>query len=386
MRLSELIRERKAAILEEFEDFARTHTASGASMDIEALRDDAAGMLEVFERDLERPQTAAEQEQKGKGDAPHEASAPRTAAEQHGFARAHRGFSMVETFAEYRALRASVMRHYVAAATDPASFDLQDVIRFNEAIDQALVESIAEYSRAVSDYRETFLAVLGHDLRSPLSAVLGASAVLADDVQISARGRRLATTIYRAAVQMGELIETMLAYTASRLGQDPRLQRAGADLGAIAASVVRETEMSHPGRGIRIDVRGDVAGEWDASRIQQALSNLVNNAVQHGAEDLPITVSVSGDEPGDEVVVAVHNFGAPIPPEERELIFEPFRQASSRATGERSRARMGLGLYITRAIAEAHGGVVRVDSSAEAGTTFSMRLPRRPPDPSSASG
>ncbi len=144
--------------------------------------------------------------------------------------------------------------------------------------------------------------------------------------------------------------------------------------------------MSHPGREIRLGTHGDVAGEWDVNRVRQVLANLVSNAVKHGAEDSPITVSVSGDEEGD-VVVAVCNIGAPIPQDEWELIFEPFRHGSSRAGrhGER-RGSMGLGLYIARRMAEAHGGTVRVESSTDTGTTFSAHLPRRPTDPSRASG
>lgn len=378
MRLSDLLRERREAILQEFEDYARTHAALGTSMDIEALRDHAAGMMEAIELDLEEPQTAAQQERKGKGDANAAEGSPRTAAEEHGKDRALSGFSMEETFAEYRALRASVMRHFVATRSNPEAPDVQDIIRFDEALDQALSEAITEYAQAVTGYREMFLAVLGHDLRSPLNAILGASTFLADKSDRSDRDHRLAATIAHCASTMSSLIDDMLAYTSSQLGQGLSLRPARTDVGEIAADVVREVEVSHPGRKIDLVLEGDRVGEWDTSRLRQSLSNLVTNAVRYAPADSPVTVTVSGHGPQGEVIAAVHNLGAPIPEHERELIFQPFRRASGEGFG-RAGGGAGLGLYIARLMAEAHAGTVGVESSAEAGTTFSIRLPRRAP-------
>ena len=260
MRLAELLRERKEAILQEFEDFARTHTASGTSMDVEALRDHASGMLEAMALDLEQPQTDAEQARKGRGDALTTVDEPRSAAEEHGLGRAQRGFTMEETFAEYRALRASVMRYYTIERSDPDAADVQDVIRFNEAIDQALAESITEYARAVNRYRDMFLAVLGHDLRSPLNAVLSASTVLAEHSDLCGRERQLASTIVHSATTMGGLIENLLEYTAEELGQGITVRRAPVDLSEIAADVIREAGVSRPGRGIHLDTRCEAVG------------------------------------------------------------------------------------------------------------------------------
>jgi signal transduction histidine kinase len=379
IRLSEVLRDRREAILHEFEDYARTHTASGASMDVEALRDHAAGMLEAMALDLEQPQTDAEQERKGKGDARGAVDAPRTAAEQHGVGRARSGFSMEETFAEYRALRASVMRHYVGARGEADSSNIQDIIRFNEAVDQALAEAVTEYAQTVTNYRETFLAVLGHDLRSPLNAILSASEFLAETTEPSGRDHRLAASITHSGMAMKGLIDDMLAYKSAQLGHGLTLRRTPADMGEIAADVVQEVELAHPGREIRLRVQGDGSGEWDQDRVRQALSNLVTNAARHAAADSAITVTVSGADGGGDVVVTVHNLGSAIPEDERELIFQPFRQAAARNRSPGGYGGgIGLGLYIARRMAEAHGGTVAVESSAEAGTTFAMSLPRSP--------
>ena len=384
MRLSDLIRDRKEPILEDFEKFARTHTSPGVSMDIEALRDHASDMLDDFAREVEQPQTGAEQERKAKGDAP-EDDGEATAAEEHGVDRARRGFSLDETFAEYRALRASVIQHWTQAGIGSARSEVQDLIRFNEAMDQAIAESIHEYSKAVGRYRDMFLAVLGHDLRSPLDAVLNASEFLTKDAQLSDRDHRLVQAIRGSGVRMRDLIDDMLDYTSSQLGAGMPLHRSAADMGEVAEEVVRQSEVTHPGREFRTDFRGDLSGQWDPRRIRQALLNLIDNAVQHGAPDSPITVCVSGDDAGGNVVVSVHNLGTPVPDEARERIFEPFqRGASGEAAREGGSERKGLGLYIARRMAEAHGGALEVDSSPDGGTTFSIRLPRVSPNESSA--
>lgn len=120
MRLSDLIRDRKEAILEDFEKFARTHTSPGTTMDIAALRDHASDMLDAFALEIEQPQTGAEQQRKGKGDAAPKDDSQATAAEEHGIDRARRGFTLDGTFAEYRALRASVMQHWTGTGTSSA--------------------------------------------------------------------------------------------------------------------------------------------------------------------------------------------------------------------------------------------------------------------------
>jgi signal transduction histidine kinase len=381
MRLSDLIRDRKEPILEDFEKFARTHTSPGASMNIEALRDHASGLLDAFARDLERPQTGAEQERKGKGDAG-EPDDDETAAEEHGVDRARRGFSLDETFAEYRALRASVMQHWTQAGIGSARSEVDDLIRFNESIDQAIAESIHEYAKAVTRYRDMFLAILGHDLRSPLDAVLNASTFLTENAQLSEPDHRLAQAIRGSGARMRDLIDDMLDYTTTQLGAGMSLRRFAADMGEVADEVVRQSEVTHPGREFRTELRGDLTGQWDQRRVRQALLNLIDNAVKHGSPDSAITVSASGD--AGDVVVLVHNLGTPIPDEGRERIFEPFQRgaASGQAAGDGDHERKGLGLYIARRMAEAHGGALQVESSANGGTTFSIRLPRDAPNES----
>jgi signal transduction histidine kinase len=381
MRLSELILQEEESILQEFEEFARTHTSPGKLMNIEALRDHAAEMLEAIVHDLEQPQTAAEQEAKAKGEAPRQQEAA-TAAEKHGADRASNGFSLEEAFAEYRALRASVMRHWDAAETASERSAVTDVTRFNEAIDRAIAESVLEYSKAVATYRDMFLAVLGHDLRSPLNTIMSASDVLNDHGDLSERDRRMAKAIRGSGERMRALIDDLLDFASSQLGQGITLRPAAADVGEIVNGLVREAETTDPSQEFRTTLEGDLAGKWDVRRLRQALSNLLDNALQYADAGSPISISVSGAAGDGEVIVAVHNRGAPIPAESRHQIFAPFRRGASTEADKQAAQGLGLGLYIAKRMAEAHGGSVDVESSREAGTTFTVRLPRRPPDQS----
>ena len=376
MRLSRLIQTRKEDILQDFEDFARTHTTPGAHMDVAALRDHAAGILDAFARDLEQPQSEGDRRRKSQGDAAHSPGMA-TAAEQHGADRAGSGFSLDEMFAEYRALRASVIQHWTETRGGPAGPEMEDLVRFNEAIDQAIAESITRYAAAVSEYRDMFLAVLGHDLRTPLNAILAASDFLTENSRLIERDDRLARSIHRSGKRMSELIDDMLDYTSTQLGRGMPLNAAPADIGEIAREAVEETRTTHPEREIRMEAEGRLVGEWDAGRLRQAISNLLDNAVRH-APNSTVTVSASAPEPNGEVVVAVHNHGAPIPTEERVRIFDAFRRAPSSGNGNAREGKgLGLGLYIASQIVNAHGGRIEVASSIEAGTTFSVYLPRR---------
>jgi signal transduction histidine kinase len=378
MRLPRFILAHSEQILQAFEDFARTHTSAGEGMDISALRDHAASMLTAIASDIQEPQSEHAQVRKSRGDAPDDAGGGPTAAEQHGTDRAGRGFTLEEMFSEYRALRASVLKLWAEERGQLEETDFQDLIRFNEAIDQALAESIERYSAGVAQSREMFLAILGHDLRTPLSAVLTASSFLVTEGELTGTNFTLAARIQRSGERMHSLVGDLLDLTRSRLGRGIPITPAAADIGRIAADAIEEIGAHHSDREITFETRGDLQGEWDEKRVAQALSNVIGNAVQHGAEG-PITVTACGE--ADEVVVAVHNVGPAIPGEDLPRIFNSFtRAASGNATGV-EQGSLGLGLYIAQQIAISHGGWIDVRSSEEHGTVFELRMPRHAPVP-----
>jgi len=376
-RLARFIHEEREGILGEFEEFARTHTRSGEAMDVRALRDHAAGILSAIALDIEQPQNDAEQERKSKGDAPGDRSEGDTAAEKHGTDRADSGFTLEEMCSEYRALRASVLRLWTTdhGALDGA--DVHDLIRFNEAIDMALAESITRFSTGLDHSRDMFLAVLGHDLRTPLSAIVTASSFLATNGRVTGRDLTLAERIYSSGRRMNRLVGDMLDFTRSRLGRGIPLTPEEIDLGEIGRDAVEECQTTHPTGDLRFEVRGNVRGEWDPSRVSQALCNLITNAVQHGAASTATVVRARGE--AEEVVVSIHNLGRLIEPEDQQLIFDPFKRIMSTEPQVTAQGSMGLGLYIAEQIALAHGGSIQVRSTVEEGTTFELHLPRRVP-------
>lgn len=372
MRLTAFITRNSEAILEDFEQFARTHTEAGASMDIVALRDHAAAMLNTIALDMQATQSDVAQELKSKGDVPATDDPAPTAAERHGADRADRGFTLEEMFAEYRALRASVLRLWIDSKSQRLDEnDAQDVIRFNEAIDQALAESITRFSTGLERSREMFLAILGHDLRTPLGAVTTAAGFLVEEGDLDGNNLTLAKRIRSSAGRMKALISDLMDFASARLGGGIQLTLSEVDLAETAREVLGEISGQHPNREFHIETTGDVRGRFDARRVSQSLSNLLGNAVQHGAEDSPITIAVRGA--AEEVSITIHSQGAAISEDDRRQIFSPFTRGAGAGAREGS---IGLGLFIAQQIAVAHGGRIDVHSSPEEGTTFTLALPR----------
>jgi signal transduction histidine kinase len=369
MRLPQFIAQHSESILEEFEEFARTHTAAGMAMDVAALRDHAAAMLGTIARDMGQPQSDAAQARKSRGDAPVAVDPTPTAAEQHGTDRADSGFTLQEMFAEYRALRASVLRLWAAAPGRHLDHtDIQDLIRFNEAIDQSLAESITQFSTGLDRYREMFLAILGHDLRSPLGAVISASSFLLTAGDLEGRNLTMAARIRSSSERMNTLVGDLLDFTRARLGRGIPISRENADIAEIGRQTVDEIAGQNPEHEVRFETSGDVRGRWDAQRLSQALTNLVGNAVTYGAGTTPITVRARGE--ADEVVISIHNRGSAISPADQRRIFDPFKRVASEERSRRPQESLGLGLYIAQQIAASHGGMDPGRFHGSAGNDF----------------
>jgi signal transduction histidine kinase len=218
-----------------------------------------------------------------------------------------------------------------------------------------------------------FLAILGHDLRSPLGAVLTASNFLATAGNLAGANLTLAEKIRSSGERMLALISDLLDFTRSRLGRGIPITRTKTDIGKVARETVEEVGLHHPSHELTFAASGDLEGLWDRQRVSQALSNLISNAVQHGAEGTPVRVTAVGS--ADEVVIGIQNRGAVIASDDLRQIFDPFKRISS-AEQVQQPGSLGLGLYIARQIATAHGGWITVASSEESGTTFELHLPR----------
>lgn len=222
--------------------------------------------------------------------------------------------------------------------------------------------------KATSDLREQFIAILGHDLRNPLSAV-GTTAELLlrrPEPEVVRLGEHLKTTTRR----MGKLIDDVLDFARGRLGTGMGVVlESQSDMASAFLQVVDELRQSHPDREILTNLQIPQVLQCDCGRLQQLLSNLIGNALAYGAVDIPVVVSADLDD--DSLVLQVANGGEPITPENLLQVFEPYwRPRTSKPGGG-----LGLGLYICAQIAQAHGGRLEVTSSAAEGTVFSARLP-----------
>jgi len=224
--------------------------------------------------------------------------------------------------------------------------------------------------RATAELREQFIAVLGHDLRNPLAAVGATAEWLArrsSEPELVSIGTRLRATTRR----MSRLIDDVLDFARGRLGTGMGVSLSPADdLADALRHVVAELRDANPGRIVVEQIAVDGYVYCDRGRILQLLSNLLANALTHGAPDQPVRVEVSVD--AGELAICVANVGAPIAPQDLEKVFEPYwRPATSQPGG----GGLGLGLYICSQIVKAHGGTLAVSSSAESGTCFVARIP-----------
>jgi signal transduction histidine kinase len=375
MRLSQFILTRMEAILAEWESFAATLLPAAQGMSSLELRDHAGQILEAVARDLSAPQTRQAQVDKSRGLAPVSDRAPQTAAQTHAVLRARHGFDINQLCAEYRALRAVVLRLWLdERGAEPPELD--DIVRFNEAIDQALTESVSFFSSQLDRSRNLLLGMLGHDMRSPLQTIQMTAQHLAkldDGQQVSAAAARL----IRSGARMQGLLDDMLDFSRTKLGLGIRVAPAPVDVTALVDDELEQLRAAHGTQRVELDVTGDTSALCDGRRIQQMLGNLVGNAIKYGEPTAAVQVAVTG---GDrEISIAVRNRGPAIPPSVLCRVFEPLERGPGAETRAGSQDSLGLGLYIAREIARAHGGDVDARSD-ESETVFTVRLPRRAAD------
>ncbi|MDP9903039.1 sensor histidine kinase [Variovorax ginsengisoli] len=378
MQLANFLESAREDILDATVDFARTIPVL-SKLDTKALRDHLPELLKVISADLRTPETRAESIQKSLGDAP-PADVP-TSAQTHGLLRAQLGLSVEQVVAEYRALRSSVLRlwtdSFPADDYPTGKAAANDILRFNEAIDQAVAESVEFYESERERWRHIFLAVLGRDLRGPLDAI----SLTVELMRKEAGGDSKRTAMLaRGVKRLASLLDSLLEYSRSSLGVGMILARSHTDLGAACADELELLRAANPKAHIDYQVTGDTQGEFDASRVREALGNLVSNAVKHSDPSQPTVVCVQGDD--QHVRISVDNAGE-IPIEEIDMLFEPLYRRSTPSSEGAQHTHLGLGLFITRQIARAHDGEATGTCVANH-VCFTIELPKAPGLPLSA--
>jgi len=299
---------------------------------------------------------------------------PTTHAKQ----RLKQAYQLAQLVSEFRVLRATILRLLLHAEVEeqagvdtPAANErrVHELARLNAGLDQAISDSVEYFVNERERIRERFIAVLSHDLRTPLGSILMSADHLLRSGQLQPGHDRAVGRIARSAARMNRMVRDLLDLARGRLGDGIPIAKARFDMGEVCRAVVDDLGISRPGRQLTVDTGEGLVGEWDHDRAVQAVGNLVANALQYGRD--PVTVTASRVD--DNVVVAVTNKGDPIPDSSNSKLFDPFQRGEV-ASGNKHG--LGLGLYIVSEIMRAHGGTVAVVSSRERGTTFTLTWPR----------
>jgi len=402
MRLREFVSENMEAILVAWEDFARDIwpiALTDPQNDPATLRDHAAAVLRASVQDMGTSQNAQQQLDKsqGRGTASESSSGFDSASAQHGVIRHAAGLDLPGVIAEYRALRASVIRLWRNSEPKPDLHDLDDLTRFNECMDQSLAEAVQAYTSEVQRERESllasesaarreaevanrskdiFLATLSHEMRTPLNAIVGWIAILRSE---GARGANLAEgldVIERNTKAQTQLMGDVLDVSRIISGK-LRLEIGDCDLVKTIAESIDSVRPAADARNISINVQLDPLGGrvlCDESRVQQIVWNLLANAIKFTPKGGIVDVSLAQER--SNLKIAVSDNGCGITAASLPYVFDRFRQADD--STRRHFGGLGLGLSIVKHLAELHGGTVEAHSGGEGqGATFTLRLPIR---------
>ena len=372
MDLAAFIRSNEDAIVAEWQGFARTYLLSAAHMDQSSLRDHVVGLLRFIADDLETPETERERSEKAKGQGPKERGADDSAAETHATLRYTGGFDTIEMISEFRALRASVIKLWRSEWTKAEDI-LPDLLRFNEAIDQVMTESLSRFTERLNYAGNLLAETLVHDFRDSLEDVRDSVKGLTMKGALDVEGVRLVSKIESSTGRLTSLVSDLIDAVGIRLSKGVPIVPAYMDIEVVIRETSEKVQAAHPSRKIQIETSGDLQGEWDRARVGQVLSNLIDNAVQHGLKTSEINITANGTD--EEVILSVHNGGA-FPSDFVGTIFDPLFRPENERQMQSKTLRLDLGFLIAKAIMTSHGGNITVISSEEKGTIFAAHFPR----------
>ena len=374
-RLSLFISENVELIVGEWEIFARTLTPSSEGMTSLALRDHIHQILDFITKDIPSSQTEKEQTTKSKGNK--KDVIKNTAAETHAALRLSGGFNIEQMVSEYRALRASVIKLWGRTNPSMDKIDVENLTRFNESIDQALAESVSYYTKEILHSKNIFVGIFTHDIRNPLQAITLSTELLLHTGNLTERQKVIAKGALESADRISSLVDNLLDVTRARLGGGLHIVCSSMDVSFVARQIIDEIRVIHPTRVINLDTPEEAKCDWDKARIGQVFSNIISNAIQYSFKDTPIFISIRSNS--EFVTILFNNDGLPIPPDKISTLFDPLKRASEDTSDKPTRSNLGLGLFITQEIVQAHGGQINVSSSELEGTVFTVKIPHQKP-------
>lgn len=263
-------------------------------------------------------------------------------------------------------------RHSVAAfiAHDRDAYE-RELLLSRQKLEAAVLQAreLQEQARDRALFAEQMIGIVSHDLRNPLSAITTGIKVLQMKGPTQDQFRIL-ELLARSTVRASSLIEDLLDFTAARIGTGLSVELSPIDPHEVAAHAAEELLLAFPGRELKHVRKGTGICQADSKRLIQAIGNLVSNAMSYGAPCSAVTITSTIS--AQEWTLTVHNFGPTIPLERQASLFQPMVRGEAAAHNGRN---VGLGLFIVCAIAKAHCGHIKVDSSNERGTSFQLIFP-----------
>jgi signal transduction histidine kinase len=289
-----------------------------------------------------------------------------TVASEHGGERARlTNYNVDALISEYQLLRWTVFDVF---ARNAIVLGMPETACVNAWIDGAIRDSVAAFALAEAALRERFVHALAHDMRNPLAAASMSTELirrLSTTPKQLEMANRVSANLGRLDEMIKELLDAAVFHAAKRL----KLHLTECDIHEVARSICEQFELVH---GPRLKLVGQTArGCWDCNALQRAMENLIGNAVKYGDPGTTITLTVSTGH--ERTIIAVHNEGRPVPPDEMESVFQVFQRSTAARDGDKPG--WGIGLPFVRSVAESHGGSVGIDSAEGRGTTFTIDIP-----------
>jgi signal transduction histidine kinase len=355
--ISTQLRNRRQAISDTWESRIRAELPKLRVFDGHALCDHLPELLEALARWVE-------------GDFEEARPGLEALADGHAIQRLGYGVDLETLTREYALLRSTLVRECIELAIERSS--AEHLARLDEALDIAILGAVRRYTSGRDQIRDRFIGILAHDLRNPLHAIAMATEHLLE----TGNQPPAIHAISRSAGRMNRMIEDVILLAREHLGAGIPLVLTRTNLGDLCREALDELATAHPKRTLAIDASGDLRGHFDRDRVLQAMSNVIGNAIHHGADPIHVVVREAADR--QSVITSVSNGGIAPSKEDLATIFDPFRSGQAQQPKTRG---LGLGLYIVRAIARAHGALCEVETgTGDRAFTFRIVWPRVPED------